>query len=305
MGLSPLIIFSLFLVSTQNKKGELRNGYVIAFGIVFLVMFTAMVTSQVVQTQVIDLSEKARDFFIEATKGNIQGQITNNVIGLNEDVGGIFEDIQTQGGVLIFLQAPETIDIISTSASDVAGGANANSIRIIGLDANFTEIEEVLLLNVLGNTTTKEFIRVNDLRVEEVGTYSVSNAGLITATATTAGTIQREIIIGEGTSKSTHYTVPQGQELIITTFTATMNTGKQVDLHLKSRANANDIIVPVSPIITLRDLKGVSTPISAISKSNLKFTEKSDIWFEGINVGGGSGAQIEVNYGFVQYAIGS
>ncbi len=271
---------------------------------IFLVIaLSYIVNSQVVQTQVIELTEKARSFFIEATKGNIIGQTTGNKFGQNLAVGTTEEDIQSQGGTLIFLQTAELISIVSSdTTNDILTGTNATSVFIEGLDENFTEISELVNLSATPTNTIQEYIRVNRMKVNQVGNYSVSNAGTITGTSVTSLTVQIEIPIGAGQSKTTHFTVPTGQNLIITSFRVTMDTGKEIDIAAKFRENADDIVPPVSPVKTIRDLKGLSTPTSGVSLGNLKFDEKTDIWVTGVTSIGTS--QIEVNFDLVQYSIG-
>lgn len=288
-----------------KKEDIIKNKSTIIF-IFLIVIFVSVyvVSAQVVQTQVIELTEKVRDYFIEATKGNIIGQITGNKFGQNLAVGTSVEDIQSQGGTLIFLQSAELITISSDNAGDTLAGANATSVLIVGLDENFTEISEIVNLSGTTNINTiQEFIRVNIMSVDGVGTYGFSNAGIITGISAVSLTTQIEIPTGEGQSKTTHFTVPAGQNLIITAFRVTMDTGKEVDIVFKVRENADDITSPMSPIKTIRDLKGLSTPVSGIIKGNLKFGEKTDIWATGVTSIGTS--QIEINYDFVQYAIGT
>ncbi|KKL44380.1 hypothetical protein LCGC14_2366230, partial [marine sediment metagenome] len=106
-----------------------------------------------------------------------------------------------------------------------------------------------------------------------------------------------------GTSKTTHFTVPAGQNLIITAFRITMDTGKTIDVSFKLRENADDTIAPMSPIKTIRDIVGVDAPVAGVSLGNLKFDEKTDIW--AIAAASVGTAAVEINYDFVQYAIGS
>ncbi len=282
-------------------KGKLILGLLF-----FIIGSSIIVTAQVttVQTQVLDLAERARDYFIEATKGNIVGQETGNKFGQNLVVGTTEEDIQSQGGTLIFLQAAEFISISSTNAADTLLGTNATSIIIFGLNSDFEEISEIVNLSgITAVNTTNQYIRVNRMEVNQVGTYSFDNAGIITGTSAVSGNVQIEIPLGEGQSKTTHFTVPSGKNFIMTTFRITMDTGKEIDITLKIRENADDIIPPTSPVRTIRDFKGLSSPLLSESKGNLIFNEKTDIWFIGVTSTGSS--QIEVNYDFVQYAIGS
>ncbi len=142
----------------------MKVSYLLIFFFLLVIAFSSIVFSQVVQTSVIDLSERARDFFVEATKGNIVGQTTDNNFGENLAVGVAEEDIQSQGGILIFLTTAELITLSSTDATDTNGGAGTNSVEVFGLDENFTAISEIVNLSGLTEVnTTKEFIRVNRL----------------------------------------------------------------------------------------------------------------------------------------------
>lgn len=274
------------------------------FIFLFLLVLTPFAFSQVVGTDVIELTEKVRNYFIEATKGNIIGQETGNMFGQNLVVGTTEEDIQSQGGILIFLQTAELITISSDNAADTLLGTNATSVLIEGLDEDFTEISEIVNLSGTANVnTTQEFVRVSKMIVNEVGVYTNSNIGIITGIAALSLTTQIEIPAGEGQSKTTHLTVPEGENLIITTFRVTMDTGKEIDIKVKFRENADDITAPISPVKTIRDFKGLSTPTTGISLGNLKFDEKTDIWVTGVTSVGTS--QIEVNYDFIQFAIGT
>ncbi|KKN14654.1 hypothetical protein LCGC14_0993850 [marine sediment metagenome] len=274
--------------------------------IILILLAVPLIDSQLVGTQLIDLSEKARDFFVEATKGNIQGQQTGNQFGENLDVGVSEEDIQTQGGVLIFLQSAEKIEIISTdTVNDIFGGANAHTVEITGLDENFSVITETINLGPTVNTTTNEFIRVLNAEVIAVGTYSVTNLGTISMTAANSSTLQLEIAAIMGKSASTHFTVPAGQNLILTALAATMDTGKAVNVFLHIRNNADVTSGELGPEITIRTFRGLDTPVRGRSLGNLRFDEKTDIWFDSQITSGGAGASVEVNYDFVLYAIGT
>ena len=274
------------------------------FLFLFLLVLTPLIYSQVVQTQVIELTEKVRNFFIEATKGNIVGQETFNKFGENLGVSTVEQDIQSQGGVLTFLQTAEIITISSNNAADTIVGTNARSIEIFGLDENFTEIDEIVNLSGTTNVnTTKEYIRINRFNVKSVGGYGNTNLGIITAIASLNQTTQIEIPALEGQSQTTHYTVPSGKEIIITALRVTMDTGKSIDIFLKIRENADDTIIPTSPTFIIRNARGLDVPIGRQSLGDLKFTEKTDVWITTL-VSTGS-AQVEANYDYLQYAIGT
>ena len=271
-----------------------------------ILLAVPLIDSQLVGTQLIDLSEKARDFFVEATKGNIQGQQTGNQFGENLDVGVTEEDIQTQGGVLIFLQSAEKIEVISTdTVNDIFGGANAHTVEIMGLDENFSVITETINLGPTVNTTTNEFIRVLNAEIITVGTYTATNLGTISMTAANSSTLQLEIAAIMGKSASTHFTVPTGQNLILTSLSATMDTGKAVNVFFHIRDNADVTSGEFGAKRTIRTFRGLDTPVRGRTLGNLRFDEKTDLWFDAQITSGGAGAAVEVNYDFVLYAIGT
>lgn len=283
----------------KEGKENSSNSKVLVILLSFLLLFNLASISA--NSNVIDFASDVKDFFIEATKGNVAGQTTLNKFGENLAVGTSEEDIRASGGTLVFLQSAELITISSNDGADTLGGANAHSVEVIGLNSDWEEISEIV--NLSGATevnTTKEFIRIYRMRVHEVGTYSVSNAGDIIGVASISGGTQIAIPDGEGQSKTSHYTVPLGKKVIITRISATVNTGKDVDIKLKIRENADDIISPFSPTKTLRDVRGIAVPVSGEPKGNLMFDEKTDIWAVGVTTSGTT-SKIEINYDMLLY----
>ena len=84
-----------------------------------------------------------------------------------------------------------------------------------------------------------------------------------------------------------------------------MDTGKAIDILLHSRADADIVAGEMSPETIFRTFRGLATPVGRRSFGNLRFDEKTDLWFSAAVTSGGAGANIEVNYDFIQYAIGT
>lgn len=96
----------------------------------------------------------------------------------------------------------------ATMAGGRADGTGARQVKIKGVDANYAEIEETVSLNGTTNVlTSNSFLRINSMEVIEAGSGGV-NAGAITATATTAGTVTAKINTGENSAQQAVYTVP-------------------------------------------------------------------------------------------------
>ena len=219
-------------------------------------------------------------------------------------MGATLETIWSEGGIYVYPTTALTMKISSSDTDDTSAGSGARTVEIIGLDGTWAEISEVVNLSGTAEVnTTNEFLRVFRMKVNEVGNYSFTNAGTITGVAAVSGTTQIEIPAGEGQSQTTHYTVPLGQNVIITRVSATVNTGKDVDIKLRVRENADDLTAPFSPVRTLRNVRGISVPVSGTLRANLKFGEMTDICAVAITTAGTT-SKIEVNYDMVQYATG-
>lgn len=283
------------MVKKKVKEKTNLKYFLIILISVSLIFVTLDISGSSNNSNVANFISTVKDFLIEVNMGNVAGQELVHWFGDNDAVGTSEEDIWGNGGTLVHLTSAETMDIISTdTTNDIFNGINARSVIIIGLDENFTEINETVLLNNVVNTTTKEFIRIFRMFVVDVGGYGAINSGRIIATASTNGTVQSSIEIGEGQSTTTHYTVPAGKTAYILRASITMQTGKEVHVHLNIRENADDITVPFSSIRLVHHWEGLDVPVQEKFDANHKFLEKTDVWFAG-SVTTGT-AIIQANY---------
>lgn len=157
------------------------------------------------------------DFWLEIAKGNVPGHAAIIVRGHNADIDdGAQEDVWEPGGELSYLSSAETMEIASTSADDAAAGTGARTVMIQGVDDDGLFISEVVTLNGTSNVqTSNSYLRVNLMNILTAGSAGW-NVGDLTATATTAATIQDEMDATEGFSQSSHYTVPAGKTAFLT-----------------------------------------------------------------------------------------
>lgn len=163
----------------------------------------------------ITASGRYEPFGLQVSRGQIMGHRAVTIFGYNADVDTSEETIWTGGGILTHPAAAGVLKVSSASADDAAAGTGARTILLNGLDANFNEISETVTLN--GQTavnTTKEYIRVQNLRVVTAGS-GLTAAGTIyvgtgTVTSGVPATIYGEIAIGDNASLMAHYTIPAG-----------------------------------------------------------------------------------------------
>ena len=159
------------------------------------------------------LSPIPYDYFLEIEKGNIPGHRSVSMFGHNQDVDSAApEDVWINGGVLTRLTSAETMNIVSTSADDDGdpAGAGARTVEITGLDNDYRRISEIVTMNGTTNVLTKHsYLRVSGMVVKTADpTATNTNAGLITATASSAATAQAGIGAAMGLAHKIHYTVP-------------------------------------------------------------------------------------------------
>ena len=139
----------------------------------------------------------------EVALGRRQGSTGWNKFGYNRDVDVGTEVVAAFGGTFPPLAAASTLSIVSASTDDDGdpAGSGANTIQIIGIDANREYQEEAVTLN--GQTpvvTTTTWFGINRVRITLSGSGMV-NAGLITVTAVTGGATQATIPAGEGVTQ--------------------------------------------------------------------------------------------------------
>lgn len=277
----------------KKEKKLTRNNFKIIFG--FAIIFLVCILLVSATSNVVNLVPEVFDYLIEVNMGHIPGQKMEHWFGDNDAVGTSEEDIWGNGGTLFHLFSAETMDIISTdTTNDISTGSNAREIIIIGLDENFIEMNETVTLTASGNTTTQQFLRVFRMYVTKSGEYGNNNAGKITATASTNATVQSSIEIAEGQSTTTHYTVPAGKTAYMLRTSITMQTGKEVHVHINIRENANDTSIPFTALRKVHHWEGLDVPVQEKFDANHRFKEKTDIWFAG-SVTTGS-AIIQANY---------
>ena len=150
------------------------------------------------------------NFFLEIQKGNVFGHTTKTLRGHNSDIGIGTEDVWGPGAALVYLAAAETMEIASTDDEDGGAGTDTGALTLLleGVDGTGAYISESITLNGTTNVTSvNSYLRVNSLTVLTAGSVGW-NIGIISATATTAATVQNNIGATEGLSQNSHYTIP-------------------------------------------------------------------------------------------------
>lgn len=225
-----------------------------------------------------------RDFLLEVNQGNIPGHELIHKFGSNSDVGTTKEDLWEVGGLIPWMLAAETMDVVSSdTTNDIITGSGARELKITGLDTNFDKVIETVPLGATPVTTLTAFRRIQTLEIAPlgVGTYTGANLGNITLIGSSSATTQGIILIGEGRSSQTQFTIEAGKTGYVVRISITMSTGKEVNVNLHNREGADIVAAPFNPNLHLHHWDGLATPIEERFLANHKLLEKTDVWLDG------------------------
>ena len=167
-------------------------------------------------------------------RGFTKGHRSLYKFGYNPDVNGEEETVWAQGGNMTYPTSAVTMFVSSTSVNDANGGTGANSILIQGLDENYDEIEETVLLNGQTQVATQlAYLRVYRAFVTLAGTGGTSGGTIyIGSSGATGGvpntTVYANLSFGNQTQIAA-YTVPAGYTLYLDdiNFTAALSTANK------------------------------------------------------------------------------
>ena len=172
---------------------------------------------------------------LQLARGLIGGHTSLNIAGYQAAVTTTFIPIWENATPYVFPTDGQKL-LWSSSASDVAV-----LIRINGLDANYAQITEDLLLTngTTGVTTVKSYLRITNLTVIDgvnpVGVISLGNAGKTEEYA--------KIALDAGTSAMTVFTVPAGYTFYLAKVNVFANQGNNRIAHYRSYTRNSSGIV--------------------------------------------------------------
>ncbi len=220
------------------------------------------------------------DFQLAMAKGEIAGNISVNVFGLNPDVDGAEEDIWAQGGTWVQPTAARIHALTSSSVNDTSAGTGARTISINGLNGSYADVTETLTLNgTSAVNTVNSFIIIHNMTVLTAGSGG-TNAGNIIATAATDSTVSIGILATRGKSQFCIYQVPAG----FTGYLFGFSGGFQVGAGSNVTCNIELFIKPFGGVYNLTstlalqngatsyEVRDYLIPIQVTEKSIIKLT---------------------------------
>lgn len=234
-------------------------------------------------------------FELQVARGQVDGHKTLFKFGINGDVGTSVETVWAQGGTYVYPASATVMKISSSSADDASGGTGARSIAIFGLDANYNEISESVLLD--GQTavnTGNSYLRISRMYVTTAGSGATAvgtiYAGTGTVTSGVPATVYGMIAIGANQTQMAFWTVPAGYTLYLmgVFFTSANSTAN-------ASTNFQLIQRPLGGVFRIQSAARTAGNGDFILDLHtpLAFTEKTDIEIRAIASAGTSNVSAE------------
>ncbi len=195
------------------------------------------------------------------------------------------EDVWPGGGPYPFLLTADNLLIPpGGNPADTAGGAGAQEIEIVGVDADWNPITELLATAGAGPSalTSAKFLRVNFVRVTKVGTFHSFEFAPIPI-ITTIGTLLSIVIFGE--SRNGIFSVPKGFTGVFDKFVTTIAGLSQPQVGTRSGV----LSLQAAEVPDLPSTFGVLTLFTQLPMVNkaivnhvldipYSFKERTDVW---------------------------
>ena len=234
-------------------------------------------------------------FELQVARGQVDGHKALFKFGINGDVGTSVETVWAQGGTYVYPASATVMKISSSSADDASGGTGARTIAIFGLDANYNEISESVLLD--GQTavnTGNSYLRISRMYVTTAGSGATAAgtiyAGTGTVTSGVPATVYGMITLTANQTQMAFWTVPAGYTLYLMGgfFTSANSTAN-------ASTNFQLIQRPLGGVFRIQSSARIAGNGDFVFDLHtpLAFTEKTDIEIRAIASAGASNVSAE------------
>lgn len=238
------------------------------------------------------LDVNSTDFLLEVRKGNIPNHTVNGFIGhadaLTTSFATVWDDFGS--GLKVYQSSAVVMTLSSADADDTAAGSGARTVLVSGLDTNWQAISETVILD--GQTpvsTVNSYRRILDLTVLTAGATGENEGIIYAGTGAVASGVPATVEIciffdtttghGINAAHAGSFTIPDGQTGYVTQITATVESGKFVELQLWIRDNeGTGLFVNAAQIDVTGDGGSFITPVGILPG----LTEHTDIEVRGI-----------------------
>lgn len=192
-------------------------------------------------------SSTTTNFGIQIALGNLEGISGRRVSARAEGVGMSFEDVWAGSSDLVYPTVGEQWEILSASPNDTSAGTGVRSVLITYLDDNYIEQEETIILN---GTTPVSSVATDMFRFQDAKALTWGSTGenqaLITIRVVGGGADRGFIDYSTDFSKGTnisggsHFTIPNGKILVVTSAFHSSNQGNEITVWLMVRKFGED-----------------------------------------------------------------
>ena len=166
---------------------------------------------------------RTNSFFFEASSGLMPGYTPLIQFGENSNLSTAQESIWNHGGIYVPPTTATQMIVSSSDNNDDSAGTGARMVGVVGVDSDYRWQHEFVPLNgQVGQSTQKEFLRINQSYIVYAGTAGGAAGNIYIGTGTlTAGepTNVYSKITGppenDGRSQQTNFTVPTGYRAAI------------------------------------------------------------------------------------------
>ena len=182
--------------------------------------------------------------------------------GYNADIDTAYETIWENGGAVTFPTTAATVGV--TSGTQAAGNSNCK-VRIVGLDGDYNQVDEVMTLDASGDaTSTNTYLRIN--RAFIVGGKNLTADIDLEIGSTTVVHLDTD----HQQTMQCIYTVPAGK----TAYMVSLQAGSSVkDKNIEMIVKATT----VNGVYRSRDYVAFTDQLSKTYDIPVKFPEKTDI----------------------------
>ncbi len=211
------------------------------------------------------LTRPVTEVNLDLARIHITGQRTFFLFGFNNNVGTSFVDIHPNGGNVNWLTVGGKVAVSSSNAADTAAGLGCQSVELHGLSLTGADQDEVIALNGLTEVeSTLDYVRVNLMHNQEVGTYGGSHQGDITCRVASGGAktgtllsmmtgvegaVDSSVQYGSGESGNGYTSIPLGKVAYLRRGFININTTgtKTADVVLYEREGILNVTTPFDP----------------------------------------------------------
>lgn len=236
----------------------------IVFAIMFVLIAVSSVTAQNRGWQ--GTAGSPENFYVEIEKGNITGHSIVHKFG-HGNVGTTMVPL-TISGAYQTPTAAVALEIVSSDLADALDDVGAFEYTVIGIDANYDEVTQVIAAHATLGTTAvavpTSLLRVYRWYVSASGTYANatagSHAGTLTLRVAGAGATWSQIELAPfpaGQSEIGAYTVPDGFRAYIIQQELHGDSAKSVDVVLFKRSGIDTVVAPFTAMTTMSHYVGI------------------------------------------------